>query len=269
VTFSALICGTIPSSNKFNKRPGKVTRIIQHHWASVNNSGRAALANPNTKKSVTYLVLDNGDILGQVPEEYRPWTSGGPSADNPSITIECQNSTAAPEWRVSDAAIASIARLVADIGARHGFGPITTSNYRGHREFAATACPGPYLYGALQGIRDTANGSVLAVPVAHVVPPAVVTATGQRALPFPLPAGWYFGPKSGPRESVSGWYSYRDSLRAWQTQMKSRGWGISVDGLYGPNTREVAILFQKEKGLQVDGAIGPETWGAAWTAPIT
>jgi len=86
---------------------------------------------------------------------------------------------------------------------------------------------------------------------------------------FPLPEGSYFGPKSGPVESVSGYFSHRDDLIVWQQRMRDRGWQITVDGLYGPNTSSVARAFQSEKGLTVDGLIGPQTWAAAWTAPIT
>lgn len=87
---------------------------------------------------------------------------------------------------------------------------------------------------------------------------------------FPLPQGWYFGPKTGPKESVSGYFSYRVQLRRWQRQMQDRGWGIEDDGLYGPDTRDVAKKFQKEKKLpQQKGLIDVHTWNAAWTAKIT
>ncbi|GAA1456988.1 hypothetical protein GCM10009603_05070 [Nocardiopsis exhalans] len=87
--------------------------------------------------------------------------------------------------------------------------------------------------------------------------------------PFPLPRGSYFGPKEGPNQSVSGFYSHRSDLRRWQKQMLVRGWSIDADGLYGPQTARVARQFQAEKGLSVDSLIGPATWVAAWTAPIT
>ena len=38
---------------------------------------------------------------------------------------------------------------------------------------------------------------------------------------------------------------------------------------YGPDTKRVATGFQREKGLSVDGLIGPDTWAAAWTTPVT
>ncbi len=51
--------------------------------------------------------------------------------------------------------------------------------------------------------------------------------------------------------------------------MHGRGWTITADGLYGPQTESVARAFQQEKGLAVDGLIGVKTWDAAWNAPVT
>ena len=86
---------------------------------------------------------------------------------------------------------------------------------------------------------------------------------------FPLGSNEYFGPKSGPNNSVSGYYSHRSDLRRWQQRMKDRGWSITPDGLYGNRTATVARKFQAEKGLAVDGLIGRRTWDAAWEAPVT
>jgi peptidoglycan hydrolase-like protein with peptidoglycan-binding domain len=42
-----------------------------------------------------------------------------------------------------------------------------------------------------------------------------------------------------------------------------------VDDQFGPESARVCRSFQQEKGLGVDGVVGPETWAAAWTTPIT
>lgn len=91
----------------------------------------------------------------------------------------------------------------------------------------------------------------------------------SKAPAFPLPKGSYFGPKSGPKASVSGYYSHRADLKKWQARMAARGWRITADGLYGPATAKVARQFQSEKGLAVDGLIGAATWAAAWKSPVT
>ena len=74
--------------------------MILHHWAGV-YGGDTRLANPNAEVSANYVIYSDGRIFGQVPEEYRAWTTGGFSYDAPSITIETQNSAAGGEWPVS------------------------------------------------------------------------------------------------------------------------------------------------------------------------
>jgi hypothetical protein len=55
----------------------------------------------------------------------------------------------------------------------------------------------------------------------------------------------------------------------WQGQMAARGWSLAVDDMYGGESERVCTQFQQEKGLGVDGVVGPETWAATWTAPVT
>lgn len=102
---------------------------------------------------------------------------------------------------------------------------------------------------------------------------------------YPLPGGCYFGPLFGPDESISCQApsgvdaQYRPYLAQWQQRMIDRGWEecfmrYGADGMYGEtvDTSEAgqcALEFQSEKGLYVDGLIGPQTWDAAWTYPIT
>jgi peptidoglycan hydrolase-like protein with peptidoglycan-binding domain len=59
------------------------------------------------------------------------------------------------------------------------------------------------------------------------------------------------------------------NVRTWQQQMANRGWNIGVDGVYGPQSSGVARQFQAEKGLSVDGLVGPQTWSTSWTASVT
>lgn len=60
-------------------------------------------------------------------------------------------------------------------------------------------------------------------------------------------------------------------VKVWQAKMAARGWkGIgAVDGIFGPKADSVCRQFQREKGLKVDGMVGPQTWNKTWTAPVT
>ena len=160
MTHSPLIKRTLPYHKKYDSRRGRTpTRFIIHHWAGT-AGGDSHLSNPNVKASANYLIYTDGTIVGQVPEEYRAWTSGSWEADSTSITVEMQNETGAPGWKVSDKAIAALVSLIADVATRYKWGGVGAANVRGHREFQSTACPGPYLWPRLGDIRTRANALV-------------------------------------------------------------------------------------------------------------
>lgn len=60
-----------------------------------------------------------------------------------------------------------------------------------------------------------------------------------------------------------------NGVRQLQMRLRDRGWRIAVDGDFGSATEEVVKAFQKDKRLQVDGIVGPQTWNALWTTPVT
>ena len=124
--------------------------------------------------------------------------------------------------------------------------------------------------------------------------PASKPAAKPKAPAFPLPRKapndlFYYGPRSGPRTSISGqtrntnvpndvvkvagrWRS--KGLARWQQRMIDRGWNElksagGADGRFGKTTEKVVGQFQKSKGLKVDHKIGPATWAAAWTEKVT
>jgi hypothetical protein len=58
-------------------------------------------------------------------------------------------------------------------------------------------------------------------------------------------------------------------VNQWQGQMANRGWALDADGWFGLQSLSVCKTFQSEKGLKIDGVVGPATWNAAWAAPVT
>jgi hypothetical protein len=164
MTFSPLISGTVPNNGKYSSRQGRsVAKVVQHHWAGT-GGGIERMSGPD-QASTTYLILTDGRILGHVPEEFRPWTSGSFEADSDAITIEVQNTggqvngndSDPSSWPISAAAHNSIIELLADVAQRYGWGGISDSNYRGHREFSSTACPGGYLWNRMADTRAAAQ----------------------------------------------------------------------------------------------------------------
>jgi peptidoglycan hydrolase-like protein with peptidoglycan-binding domain len=59
------------------------------------------------------------------------------------------------------------------------------------------------------------------------------------------------------------------TVQQWQARMKARGWDITVDADYGDGSERVCRAFQREKGLTIDGVLGPTTWRAAWAEAVT
>lgn len=52
------------------------------------------------------------------------------------------------------------------------------------------------------------------------------------------------------------------SVKTLQSALNKFGYGLSVDGAFGPKTLAAVKAFQKSKGLAVDGIVGPKTWAA-------
>lgn len=186
MTFSPLISGTINHNGKYSSRQGRpVLKIVQHHWAGT-GGGIERMEGPD-QASCTYVILSDGRILGHVPEEFRPWTSGSFEADGDAITIEVQNingradgdDSSPNSWQISDAAYNSILRLIADVAARYGWGGVAWGNYRGHREFSSTACPGGFLWARMDNTRAQANALYAGGEVAEAPAPIAPTTSGK------------------------------------------------------------------------------------------
>lgn len=53
-----------------------------------------------------------------------------------------------------------------------------------------------------------------------------------------------------------------DDVRHLQEALCHAGFPLDADGVFGPQTEEAVRRFQQRAGLQVDGVVGVETWGA-------
>lgn len=130
---------------------------------------------------------------------------------------------------------------------RGNYGVASAVSY--HGRFVSTDCPGAILIKMVKDGSLVAGGSV---PTPK--PPAKAPAYPKIGMPLKYSGG---APK------------YSAAAKTWQEQMKKRGWGIAVDGYYGMASRAVCARFQEQKDLSVDGVVGPDTWAASWSAPIT
>lgn len=123
---------------------------------------------------------------------------------------------------------------------------------KGHRDGYATSCPGGPLYRWVQaGAPRPGNQPP---PPEQPKPPT----------PQPQTPAW-----PGQYLKYRSPMLHSDDVRRWQQRLRDRGWQITVDGWYGQESDSVCRRFQADKGLTRDGVVGPATWAAAWTTPIT
>ena len=51
-------------------------------------------------------------------------------------------------------------------------------------------------------------------------------------------------------------------VKTLQYLLRGRGHNLTVDGIFGSSTDAAVRAFQQQKGLAVDGVVGPNTWSA-------
>lgn len=253
-----------PTTKKWSSRAGAaIIGAVVHHWAGTSMGGYHRLVESRDKASVNYLILNDGTLIGSVDEKYRAWTSGSWAVDRKRVTIEVQNETGGPEWRVSAAALATLVRLLADLARRHGWKRITTGReVRGHREFAATSCPGPYLWPRLPEVAADAQRALLGSPPKGTSKPGTIPAPPKPSKGNAKHRAWQerqnrYGDAGLYVDGVNGPVS--KNWKAWTKKLQRalpawKGIGkLRVDGDYGPLTNGAVKTLQSRNGLYVDG----------------
>lgn len=159
---SSLVSVNVPaySRNYAKGRDGrKIEKITVHHMAGVLTAKRCGelFQDPNKWASSHYGIGNDGAIGQYVDETNTSYCDGNWDSNCKSVTIEVSNSTK-DGWRVSDKALSSLIRLVADIGKRNNLGTLVKGkNVTWHSMYAATSCPGPYLLSKMDYIVAEAN----------------------------------------------------------------------------------------------------------------
>lgn len=250
------------SANRSSRAGHRIRHITIHYWGRWVGQSHDGIVEYLVRKrsngTSAHYVVSPGRVDRIVPESDTAWANGNRTANQESITIEL-----CPDPARLDATIATCADLVRDIRARHGDLPLVP-----HMRWTETDCPGPFTH-RLGEIDRLARRS---------------TARPATPPPFPLPSGMYYGPASGPIESVSGrgrndrvpddvvhgptgWHSI--GLQLAQQRLRDRGWTITADGRWGPETDSAVLRFKRRKRGWQDSRLGPETWALLWSEPVT
>ncbi len=247
-TNSSLVTYTKISPNKTSPRNHVIDTITIHCMAgnlSVETCGNV-FAPTSRKASSNYGIGSDGRIAMYVEEKDRSWCSSNAANDHRAVTIEVANDGGAPDWHVSDKAMASLINLVTDICKRNNIkelkwqgnkaliGQIDKQNMTVHRWFAAKACPGEYLYNKHSYIANEVNKAL-----------GISTNT------------------SAPTQNSSSSRNYLmkgdkgEDVKILQENLNYMGYSCgNVDGNFGAKTDAALRKFQSTYKLVVDGKYG-------------
>lgn len=161
---SSLVNYTKLSPN-YNVRDRKISKITIHYTGCVNPSLEGignSFAQPEREASSNYAIDSNGRVGLYVEEKNRSWASSNRENDMMAVTIEVANDGGAPDWHVSDKALAKLIDLCVDICKRNGIPKLnytgdSSGNVTRHNMFVPTNCPGPYLQRKLPYIASEVN----------------------------------------------------------------------------------------------------------------
>lgn len=171
MTDSALCSGYYYDHKKWNApRNHVLDTLTPHHCAgNLTHQGMINILNGSRQMSPTYLIQTDGKIFQYVREANRSWCSSSAANDHRAVTIEVANDGGAPNWHISDAAMASLINLCEDVCRRNkipklNFTGSASGNLTMHKYFTPTACPGPYLESKFPEIAAEVNKRLASTP---------------------------------------------------------------------------------------------------------
>jgi peptidoglycan hydrolase-like protein with peptidoglycan-binding domain len=271
---------SIPSPNYSSRGGSKVRLIVLHtaEGATTYQSLGNYFANPSSQVSSHVGIDDTANTVGQyVQRPNKAWTAANANPYSVQAELCAFAKWGASDWSKHQTMLKTTAAWVAEEAAAFGI-PIVKLTAGQAQGGSSGVCQHADLGSAGGGHWDC-GGSF---PIDDVIrmakggssssggspPPAQ---GGTKAPAFPYPSSHYLGRPDSTDKWHDGHGHGQDSTHvlAWQQQMAFRGWDIDPDGVYGPASEDVAEAFQREKGLTVDGKVGPQTWATSWTAPIT
>lgn len=195
---SALISYTKLSPNHSGKRTHDIDTISIHCMAgqlSVESCG-SLFAQSSREASSNYGIGPNGRKALYVDEANRSWCTSSNSNDQRAVTIEVASDATHP-YAVTDKAYNALLDLVTDICKRNGIAKLVWSTVKAnrvnhvggcnmtvHRDFAAKACPGDYLYNLHDEIAAEVNKRLSGGGSSTSTPSTGGSASGQTAVNY-------------------------------------------------------------------------------------
>jgi len=113
-------------------------------------------------------------------------------------------------------------------------------------------CDCDWFKGELTDLRSLSNGLPNGVQPPAEPQPQPGNVWGGRVLVWP----------SNP--TVRG-----QDVADWQSRVAQRGFAVTADGIFGPESKAACLAFQRHAGLAPDGIVGRQTWDATFNDALT
>lgn len=294
---SSLVNYTKLSPNHSGTRTHSIDRITPH--CVVGQCSVETLGNifaPSSKDaSCNYGIGYDGRILLCVEEKNRSWCSSSNSNDQRAVTIECASDTYAP-YTMNDKVYNSLVKLCTDICKRNGKKKLIwfdseskTLNYSPksdemvitvHRWFANKSCPGDWLYSRLGNLANsvtknlggTATNSTSSNTNSGYSNSKIKYSSAVKTWQHAMNVGFDFEGSNLSEDGLFGsastafaknhvLYQGMNSRYNCPTAIK---WlqskiGATQDGIFGKDTYNKLVAYQRKNSLTTDGECGLNT----------
>lgn len=225
----------VPSPNFGQRKDGKRPRLVILHYTGM-DTGEAAeafLASAAAEVSAHYLVHEDGRVVQMVPESERAWHAGRSSwhgesdINSVSIGIEIVNPGPLKDFPpFAEAGIEATIALCRDLSQRHGIAP---EAFLAHSDVAPGRKIDPGEKFPWRALHQAGIG--------HLVDPVPIA--GGRFLAL--------GDTGQPVEAL-------------QSMLALYGYGVPINGSFGPETEIVVAAFQRHfRTERVDGVADAST----------
>lgn len=188
--------------------------------------------------------------IERVQAHYDGTAGDVPAPQVPQPVVHPSNSGPIPVWSGFSEQTKVVQQLLNELGFNAGaedgvFGPNTSNAVMAFQRAALDTDGNRLVVDGIVGPKTFASLQICVYlkRIGDTTPPAPVT-DDIPPLPYLLSVGRMRDPY----------------VKQAQFRLRARGWNITVDGSFGQETHNIVARFQQEKGLGVDGVIGPDTW---------
>lgn len=244
-----------PTPNETDGAQAEVRGLVLHIQEGTEAGSIAWFTNPAAQASAHFLNPKSGQLQQLVDTSNKAWAEVAGNAHWLSVETEGYSGDS-----LTASQLENVAQLYAWIHQTYGAPLQSTDDPNGY---------GIGWHGmggdAWGGHFDCPGDPIKAQRPSILARVEEILGAGSAPVPTPTPPPVPSGPAfPGEELSLRSPQLHDNNVREWQQRMHDRGWSISVDGYYGPASAKVCRAFQQEKGLQVDGIVGPVTWATAF-----